>query len=57
MNALRILLCIFAPPLAVLNLGIGRFALVLVMTLLGWFPGVVLALIFSSEKRQKALAK
>ena len=39
----RYLLCMVAPPLAVLDKGCGAFLYVLLFTLTGWLPGVILA--------------
>lgn len=39
----RYLLCIVFPPLAVIDKGCGAFLLVILFTLSGWIPGVVLA--------------
>ena len=39
----RYLLCILFPPLAVIDKGCGAFLLVILFTLSGWLPGVVLA--------------
>lgn len=40
---LRYLLCLITPPLAVLDKGCGAALYVLLFTLAGWIPGVVLA--------------
>lgn len=45
MDLLRVLLCIVFPPLAVLDKGIGNVLIVLLLTLFGWIPGVLAALI------------
>jgi uncharacterized membrane protein YqaE (UPF0057 family) len=45
MSLLRVLLCILLPPLAVLDRGCGSILLVLLLTLFGWIPGVIAALI------------
>ncbi|OHV82272.1 YqaE/Pmp3 family membrane protein [Rhizobium sp. LCM 4573] len=46
MNIIRILLAIFLPPLGVfLQVGLGlHFWLNILLTLLGWLPGIVHAL-------------
>jgi uncharacterized membrane protein YqaE (UPF0057 family) len=41
----RALLCIFLPPLAVLDKGCGTILLVSLLTLAGWVPGVIGALV------------
>ncbi len=45
MNFWRVLLCILFPPLAVVDQGCGSILIVTILTLLGWIPGVIAALI------------
>lgn len=45
MGCFRVLLAVFFPPLAVLDKGCGSFLIVLLLTLCGWVPGVIAALI------------
>jgi len=45
MSFLRVLLAIIFPPLAVIGKGCGSFLIVLLLTLCGWVPGVIAALI------------
>lgn len=45
MGCFRALLCIIFPPLAVLDKGCGSIILVTVLTLCGWVPGIIAALI------------
>lgn len=45
MSCLRILLCILFPPLAVYDRGCGSILIVLLLTLVGWVPGTLAALI------------
>jgi uncharacterized membrane protein YqaE (UPF0057 family) len=40
-----VLLSIIFPPLAVVDKGCGSFVIVFILTLLGWVPGVIAALI------------
>lgn len=49
MSLLRVLLCIVFPPLAVLDKGCGSVLIVLLLTLAGWVPGAIAALIISSK--------
>ena len=49
MSLLRALLCIFLPPLAVLDKGCGSILIVLVLTLFGWIPGMIAALVICKE--------
>jgi len=46
---MRVLLCIVFPPLAVIDKGCGSVLLVLLLTLFGWVPGVIGALIICSK--------
>nr|AOE09476.1 hypothetical protein [uncultured bacterium] len=43
---LRVLLSILFPPLSVVDKGCGSFIIVFILTLFGWVPGVIAALIF-----------
>ena len=45
MSIWRVLLSVFFPPLAVLDKGCGSIVIVLILTLCGWIPGVIAALI------------
>ncbi len=45
MGCLRVLLAIFLPPLAVIDKGCGSIAIVFLLTLCGWVPGVIGALV------------
>jgi uncharacterized membrane protein YqaE (UPF0057 family) len=49
MSAVRIVACLVVPPLAVLDKGLKALALTMVLTFLGWVPGVVAALVYSSK--------
>jgi len=49
MSLLRALLCIFLPPLAVLDKGCGSILIVALLTLAGWVPGVIAALIICTR--------
>ncbi|HUT23700.1 MAG TPA: YqaE/Pmp3 family membrane protein [Sumerlaeia bacterium] len=42
-------MCIFLPPLAVLDKGCGSILIVLVLTLFGWIPGMIAALVICKE--------
>jgi uncharacterized membrane protein YqaE (UPF0057 family) len=62
MNALRFFFCVVFPPLAVLLTGrLGSFFLSLLLTLLGWLPGVIHAFFvvidYRNEQRFRELAK
>ena len=45
MSIWRVLLAIFFPPLAVIDKGCGSILIVTILTVLGWVPGVIGALI------------
>ena len=47
----RALLCIFLPPLAVLDKGCGSVLLVSLLTLIGWIPGMIGAMVLSNPER------
>ena len=49
MSCLRVLVCVIFPPLAVLDKGCGSILLVTILTLVGWVPGVIAALIINSR--------
>ncbi len=49
MSLLRAVLCIIFPPLAVLDRGCGTILIVLLLTLAGWVPGAIAALILNFE--------
>jgi uncharacterized membrane protein YqaE (UPF0057 family) len=50
MSCGRAILCIILPPLAVIDKGCGSILLVTVLTIVGWVPGVIAALIICSRK-------
>jgi uncharacterized membrane protein YqaE (UPF0057 family) len=47
MGCFRAILCIVFPPLAVLDRGCGTVLIVLALTLAGWVPGAIAALILN----------
>ena len=49
MSCLRVLLCIILPPLAVLDKGCGSIILVTLLTLCGWVPGVIGAILLARQ--------
>ena len=62
MKALRYFFCVVFPPLAVLMTGrIASFFLSIILTLLGWIPGVIHACLvvndYHAEKRAAAAAR
>lgn len=48
MSCLRVLVCIVFPPLAVIDKGCGSILITTLLTLVGWVPGVIAALIINS---------
>ena len=51
MSIWRVLLSILFPPLAVLDKGCGSILIVLILTLCGWIPGVIAALIIINNPK------
>lgn len=49
MSIWRVILCIIFPPLAVVDKGCGSFIIVLILTLIGWVPGVIAALVINNK--------
>ncbi|MFC1879590.1 YqaE/Pmp3 family membrane protein [Chloroflexota bacterium] len=50
MSCWRVLLCVVFPPLAVLDKGCGAVSITLVLTVIGWVPGVIAALVFNTRE-------
>ncbi|MBK6345090.1 MAG: YqaE/Pmp3 family membrane protein [Bacteroidales bacterium] len=50
MSFLRVLICIIFPPLAVLDKGCGSVLIVFLLTLAGWVPGVIAALVIVNKR-------
>lgn len=53
MSLIRVLLSIIFPPLAVIDKGCGSVVLVFILTLCGWVPGVIGALIIVKKSDEK----
>ncbi|MBK8021691.1 MAG: YqaE/Pmp3 family membrane protein [Chloroflexi bacterium] len=47
MGCLRAILCIVFPPLAVIDRGCGTVLIVFLLTLAGWVPGAIAALVLN----------
>lgn len=45
MSFLRVLLAIIFPPLSIIDKGCGSFLIILLLTICGWIPGVIGALV------------
>ena len=50
MSLFRVILAIIFPPLSVIDRGCGSVVIVLLLTLAGWVPGVIAALIILNKK-------
>lgn len=51
MSFIRVLLSILFPPLAVYDQGCGSILIVFLLTLCGWVPGVIGALIILNKRK------
>ncbi len=51
MTFLQVVLCIIFPPLAVVDRGCGSVLIVLLLTCVGWVPGVIAALVILNNKK------
>jgi len=51
MSCGRAILCIVLPPLAVLDRGCGSIIIVTLLTLAGWVPGVLAAVVICNNTR------
>ena len=49
MSCLQVILAILFPPLAVFDRGCGSMLIVFLLTLCGWVPGVIAALIILNK--------
>jgi len=49
MNIFRVILAIIFPPLSVIDKGCGSVVIVFILTLCGWIPGVIAALIIINK--------
>lgn len=53
MGIFRAIICIILPPLAVIDKGCGSLILVTVLTIAGWVPGVIGALVINMMDDKK----
>ena len=51
MSLIRVILCVIFPPLAVIDKGCGSILITLLLTLCGWVPGVIAALIINNNSK------
>ena len=49
MSIWRVLLAIIFPPFAVIDKGCGSIVIVTILTVMGWVPGVIAALIILNQ--------
>ena len=49
MSCARAILCILLPPLAVLDKGCGSILIVTLLTIAGWVPGALAALVICNN--------
>ncbi len=49
----RVILCIIFPPLAVIDKGCGSILITFLLTLLGWVPGVIAALVINNNPKNQ----
>lgn len=49
MSIFRVILSLIFPPLAVIDRGCGSVLIVLILTLCGWVPGVIAALVILNK--------
>jgi len=49
MSIVRVILAIILPPLAVLDKGCGSIIIVSLLTICGWIPGVIAALVILNK--------
>ncbi|HLA44767.1 MAG TPA: YqaE/Pmp3 family membrane protein [Aggregatilineales bacterium] len=49
MSLPRAIICLLLPPLSVIDRGCGTFLIVLVLTIAGWIPGVIAALLLNYQ--------
>ncbi len=52
MGLIRVLICIFFPPLAVIDKGCGSILIVFILTCCGWVPGVIGALVICNKQEK-----
>lgn len=54
MSCMRVILAIIFPPLSVIDCGCGSIVIVTILTVLGWIPGVIGALIILNGSKRKS---
>ncbi|MDB4161587.1 YqaE/Pmp3 family membrane protein [Bacteroidia bacterium] len=51
MSIWRVILSVLFPPLAVYDQGCGSITIIFILTLLGWVPGVIGALVILNKSK------
>jgi len=51
MSFLRVLFAVIFPPLSVIDKGCGSFIIIFLLTLCGWIPGVIGALVILNNPK------
>ena len=51
MSFCRVLLAILFPPLSIIDKGCGSFIIIFLLTLCGWIPGVIGALVILNNPK------
>lgn len=52
MSIWRVILSVLFPPLAVYDRGCGSIIIIFILTLLGWVPGVIGALVILNKPKE-----
>lgn len=50
MSLLRVIFAIIFPPLSIIDKGCGSFIIVFILTICGWIPGILAALIILNKE-------
>lgn len=50
MSCGRVIVCLIFPPLAVIDKGCGSILITTILTLIGWVPGVIAALVINNRR-------
>jgi uncharacterized membrane protein YqaE (UPF0057 family) len=53
MSLIRVILAIIFPPLAVIDQGCGSIIITLLLTICGWVPGVIAALVILNNTQNQ----
>ena len=52
MSCGRVVVCIIFPPLAVIDKGCGSILITSILTIIGWVPGVIAALVINNRPEE-----